>query len=451
MTSSPSVIRQRRSPVSRGAVVACAAVVVCATVPVVLWQIAKFPIPDLGALFNHRTTTTTTAPTTEKKVVAHTPIKSPSLTNSVAWIQVLDKASKDLSVQIEKSPRDPALQNRQGLLYLSLGDLSASEQCFANAVSLCRASLSECTARMERDRAAGKMDNCSKELIAASQLTNELSAAHSHLARIYEQKGDRQRVMAELDQLNRDSSFFSGLALGGGKLQTNDGRLSPLEAQSLARAEMLLRSNRPHEAVSEYRRLATMNPKLAIPHERIGIVSAMSNDLPSAVQEWEIAARLDPQSATVQNNLGLAYAQLGMAPAARTAFEKAIDLNPASEEASLNLSNLLSADGDVDGAMQVLRNATKHSPTSARALNNLGSLQSLSGAYHDAIGSYHKALTVDPNMASAHYGMGVALIKTHSYLPAIKELKQALLINPKMQEAQTRIEEAYRLSSRSRS
>lgn len=426
-------------------VVACSAVVVCAAVPVVLWQVGKFPPIEFDKLFQQKAPAPVSKPTAP---VA--PVKSPSLRDSTGWIEALDKASKDLSVQIEKAPRDPSLQNRQGLLYLSLGDLSASEQCFTTAVSLCRSALSECTARIERARASGKMETASRDFLIASQLTVDLSAAHSHLARIYEQKGDRQRVMAELDQLNRDSSFFSGFALGAGKLQTRDGRLSPLEAQSLARAETLLRANRVAEAVGEYRRLAAMNPKLAIPHERMGIVSAMSNDLPTAVEEWEIAAKLDPQSSTVQNNLGLAYAQMGMDSAARAAFQKSISLNPASEEASLNLANMLSADGDVQGAMQVLRNATKHSPNSARAHNNLGSLQSLSGGYNDAIGSYHKALSLDPNMASAHYGMGVALIKTHSYLPAIKQLKQALVINPKMQEAQTRIEEAYRLSSRNR-
>lgn len=452
MTSSQSVIHPRRSPISRGALALAAAVAVCAAIPVWLWQSGLFGTWEIDKLFSPASKT----PTRGKSITPRTEtqpraVKSPPVSDSVAWVNALDKASKDLSAQIERSPRDPSLQNRQGLIYLSLGDLAGSEQCFTNAVNLCRTGLSECTSRMERQRSAGRIQDASRELLIASQLTVELSAAHSHLARIYEQKGDRQRVLSELEQLNRDSAFFSGFALGGGKLQTSDGRLSPSEAQCLARAETLLRSNQVPAAVAEFRRLAVMNPKLAVPHERLGIISAMANDLPTAVEEWETAAKIDPRSASVQNNLGLAYHQMDMTDAARKAFERAIEIEPASEEAALNLSNLLSAQGDSDGATRVLQVATERMPASARAHNNLGSLQSLSGNYQDAIGSYHKALSIDPNMASAHYGMGVALIKTRCYLPAIKQLKQALLINPKMQEAQSRIEEAYRLASRNRS
>lgn len=455
MTSSQSVIHPRRSPISRGAFALAVAIAVCAAIPVWLWQSGLFGTLEVDKFLP--TAQKSTPP--KKPIVSHQAdsvdltkaVKSPPVSDSVAWVNALDKASKDLSAQIERSPRDPSLQNRQGLIYLSLGDLSASEQCFTNAVSLCRAGLSDCTSRMERQRSAGRIQDASRELLIASQLTVELSAAHSHLARIYEQKGDRQRVLAELDQLNRDSAFFSGFALGGGHLQTTDGRLSPLEAQSLARAENLLRSNQVPAAVSEFRRLSVMNPKLSIPHERLGIISAMNSDLTTAVQEWETAAKIDPKSSSLQNNLGLAYAQMGMGHEAQSAFERAIENDPASEEAPLNLSNLLSADGDTQGAIRVLQTATERVQHSARIENNLGSLFALDGNYQDAISSYHKALAIDPNMASAHYGMGLALLKTHSYLPAVKEFKQALLINPKLQEAQARIEEAYRLSAKSRS
>ncbi len=453
MTSSQSVIQPRRAPIRPGALILAFAIAVCAAIPVWLWQSGLFGTLEVDKLFSKpKPTSSSSVPVSKAVIPPAEPetrsVKSPPVSDSVAWVNALDNASKDLSAQIERSPRDPSLQNRQGLIYLSLGDLAGSEQCFSNAVNLCRSGLSDCATRMERQRSAGNMQDASRELLVASQLTVELSAAHSHLARIFEQKGDRQRVLAELEQLNRDSSFFSGFALGGGRLQTTDGRLSPLEAQSLARAETLLRSDQVGEAVAEFKRLATMNPKLAIPHERIGIISAMANDLPTAVQEWEIAAHIDPGSASVQNNLGLAYQQLDRSDDARQAFQRAVDLDPASEEASLNLSNLLSTDGDVDGAMRVLTVATEKVPGSARAHNNLGSLQSLAGNYQEAISSYHKALSIDPDMASAHYGMGVALLKTHCYLPAIKQLKQALALNPKMQEAQTRIEEAYRLAGR---
>ncbi|MBX9690420.1 MAG: tetratricopeptide repeat protein, partial [Candidatus Obscuribacterales bacterium] len=411
--STATVIRQRRPQPAKAWFVIGGLLLVAATIPLSIMNQDKFSLPDFGAMFQSNTA--------EKKVTAEAPIAGKAVfrssgNDSAAYVQVLDGAARSLSAEINKSPSDPSLQNRLGLIYLTLGDLKSAEQCFMNAVSLSRGSISGYANQVERLRKEGNMAGASKIVLEASKVSVELSAAHSNLARVYEQRGDRQAVIAELDQINKDGLIFNGFAGQGGKLKSKDGMLSTQEAQQLAQAEALFKSSQLPAALVEYNKLAQANPKLAFAFDRIGLISVMTGDLSGGVSAWEKAAKLNPGSATIRSNLGLAYHQMGMEKESEDAFRKALVIDPSMEEAALNLGELLSARGDLASAISVLKNSVKHNPGSARAQNNLGTYLSLSGNYPDAISAFHQAIKIDAAMASAHYGMGVALMKTHKYM-----------------------------------
>ncbi len=446
MTNSPATaLRSRRTKPAR-ALFILGCLFVLATIPIfLLIKSANFNFGDLGKIFHPAAKVTAPAATSASILPNGTNLANKG-SDTAAYVQALDNAARKLSQEITKSPSDPALQNRLGLIYLTLGDSKSAEQCFTNAVTLSRGAITTYAAQIEKAKQAGKMTDASNLMLEASKISVELSAAHSNLARVYDQRGDRQAVVAQLDQITRDGLLLNGLASASGQLKSKDGMLSGQDAQLLSQAEALFKTNQLAPALAQYRKLAQSNPKLAFVYDRIGIISVMTGDVNSGIESWEQALKLDPNSAGIRSNLGLAYHQVGMDKEAEASFRHALALDPAMEEAALNLGEILSARGDMNGAIAVMQESSKHCPGSARAANNLGTLLSLSGSYADAMSAFHKAIQLDPNMASAHYGMGVALMKTHKYMPAVRELKVALALNPAMQDAQAKIEEAHRLA-----
>lgn len=447
MTNSSNVIRTRRAAPPKALFIFGALVIVAVTIPFAVQHMGSVQFPDLSKLVPSKNVEA------DKKA---TPAKLNSrfavtATGSASYVQALDQAVAQLSAEIQRRPSDPSLQNRLGLLYLTLGDSKSAEQCFQNAVTLSRGAISAHASNVERFKGQGKMSDASKQVLEASQASVELSAAHSNLARVYDQRGDRKAVIAELDQINKDGALFStgfGTGTSRGKLSSNDNNLTAQDTQMLAQAESLFKANQLGPALQTYRRLAESNPRLAFVQDRIGLISVMTGDVNSGIDAWEKAAKLNPSSASIQANLGLAYHQISMDKESESSFRKALSLNPALEEAALNLGELLSAKGDFKGAIAVMSNATKSCPNSARAANNLGTMLSMNGNYSEAISAFHKAIRIDPGMSSAHYGIGMALMKMHNYAAAIPELKIALALNGKLIDAQNKIEEAQKALSR---
>ena len=447
--STANVIRSRRTPPTRGWVVLGGIVVVAASIPLSMsLQNNSFVFPDFGKLFSgsqQQSQPVTETSSTKAQLIK---VQLPGSNNDqAAYVEALDQASRKLAAQIAKAPADPALQNQLGMIYLTLGDSKSAEQCFSNAISLSRSEIEKFKTTVEKLKVAHKMKDASNAVLAASKMTVELSAAHSNLARIYDLRGDRQAVITELEELNKDGMLFSGFAANGNEvLKTSKDGISPETAQQMSQAEALFRASQMPAALAAFHGIAQNNPNIAFVQDRIGLISVMTGDVTTGIEAWEKAAKLNPSSASIESNLGLAYHQIGDDAQAEKAFQKALAIDPAMEEAALSLSDILSKNGRIADATTVMKASAANSPKSARAQNNLGTFLSMSGNYADSITAFHKAIRIDPMMASAHYGLGVALMRTHKYMPAIKELKQAITINPNLHEAQIKIEEAHRLA-----
>jgi tetratricopeptide (TPR) repeat protein len=373
--------------------------------------------------------------------------ENPSISSSPAeQVKMLDEAAQQLNKDIQNSPSDPALHNKLGLVYLSLGDVDRACEHFQSAVSLARLSLNALGDKITAFKDAGQTKQASESLLEASQINVQLSAAHSNLARVYERRGEHDKVVAELDLLNREGVLFESTAA-----QTQPAKPTLVNcktAQNLARAEALMASGRFQLANEQYRQILADDPNVAMAHHRLGIILAMSNNAALAVDELEIAAKLDPPSPEIQNDLGLAYQAMGLPAQAERAFAHAVALDPRATEAAVNLSNVYASQGKVDSATSVLTQAIQNDPKSAKTHNNLGTLLSLEGKFAPALYEFEKAISLDPGMSSAHYGLGSVLLQTKSYLPAVRELKQALALNPGLTQAQAKIEEAYRKAGR---
>ncbi len=414
-----------------------------AALPVLPIQFHGLPL-SLGTLFDKPPAVK--VQTTAEKIPPHKletpPVKGD---NAACQVQLLESASQDLLAQISQSPVDPALQNRLGLVFLGLGEADKAQDHFERAVELARSALSGLSERGQNLQSQGNMTEASACLVETSRLAVELSAAHSNLARLYEKAGQHDKVLKELDMLNREGVIATPVEkTRPGAVQAHTHELTPVVARLLAKAEALMQSQQLNAAIQEFKNIISMDPDLASAHSQLGVLNALVNNKQGAVEELEKAIKLKPDDAVSQNNLGLTLEEMGKGKQAKEQFEKAIASNPRLVDAAINLGNLLANSESYDAARKVLQQAVVTNPKSAVAHNNLGGVLAFNGDTTQAITEFSRAITLEPNLASAHYGLGVALIKTHSYKDAVQELKQALLLDPKLSGAREKIEQALR-------
>jgi Flp pilus assembly protein TadD len=359
-------------------------------------------------------------------------------------VKMLEAAAEQLNSDIEKSPCDPGLQNQLGLVCISLGDIDRARERFQKAISLSRLGITALSDKITALRTEGKTKEASVPLLEASKLNVQLSAAHSNLARLYENRGEHDKVIAELDLLNKEGVLFDNSVLPAGPDASRQAMLNPSVARDLARAEALLQARQLPQAADEYKRVLAEDPSVAMAHHRLGTIMIITNNAPLAVNELEVAAKLDPGSPEVLSDLGWAYQQTGMNLQAAKAYERALALEPRQTDAAINLSNIYSSCGRVHDAIVVLSQAVQTNQDCAKAHNNLGTLFSLDGKWGPALFEFQKAITLEPNMASAHYGLGTVLMQNKSYMQAVQEFKQALALQPNLAQAQMKIDEACR-------
>jgi tetratricopeptide (TPR) repeat protein len=423
------------------------AVAVAVAVPILPLRFLGIPGPDFPDVSQVVTTSRNWFSQVTSHIDAPDPReaeKSPAALGTPAeQMKMLTGAADQLKAQIDQSPSDPALHNRLGLIYLCLGDSDQASQYFQKAVSLSRLGITTLTDKISTFRAEGNTRDASTALLEASKLNVELSAAHSNLARVYEKRGEHDKVISELDLLNKEGMLFDNNAAQP-QVGHRTTMLNPQVARDLARAEAYMQARQLPQAANEYRRILAQDPNIAMAHHRLGTILAMSGQVGLAIDELEIASRLDGGSPEIQNDLGLAYQTMGLHAQATKAFERALALEPRMTEAAINLSNIYSMQNRVGDAQNVLSQAISSNPNNAKAHNNLGTLFSMEGKWSAALYEFQKAVTLAPNMPSAHYGLGTVLLNTRAYLPAVREFKTALALNPNLIDAQAKIEEAQR-------
>ncbi|HEY9680877.1 MAG TPA: tetratricopeptide repeat protein [Oculatellaceae cyanobacterium] len=452
MTSSTSTatVPTNRRPSLKLVVVLIAALVLV-TIPVIpmrLYGVGLLPLKQLSQLWpgaDQPKPSETSAPVATDAQAS----RSDQSLKTDEELSSLDGAAQKLVISISQNPADPSLHNQLGLIYEGLGDSEKAIPQFQSAVDLCRAELLNLASQQRTLKQQVANDKLSLSMIQSARLSTELSAAHSALARIYDQLGMRDKVVAELDMLNRDRAFGSGqktqerATVAQGQIAVVH-RLSPACLQLLARAQALTQSGRNNEAVQLYKQVLSMDPQAAIAHQQLGQTALANGNSYLAKEELSKAAELDPSNAATHVSLAMAYRQLSQFEPARNELQKAVQVDPKNYGALFQLGSLYASGGKNALAAQTFQRAVDLNPRSAAAHNNLGSSLSMAGKYRDAIGEFEKALALSPTLASSHYGMGVALYNMRQYPAAVSELKRAVSLNPNYADAKTKIQLCYR-------
>lgn len=359
----------------------------------------------------------------------------------------LAEAAAALRVEISKSPENPGLQNRIGLVYMALGDLDAAEIHFKKAVQLSRTGLENVEIKQKHLMSEGKRNESSLAFIDTARLNNELSAAHSNLARLYERWGQHEKVIAQLESLNREGLMGVVKTKTGRKNQIAGrlpGKRSPVVEKHLAYGQALINQGRFQEAQAIFEKTIAIDPEESLAHHQLGLIHSMTGSHEQAVESLEKAAQLSPGDARAHNNLGLCYEAVGQPQKAVSEYRKSLALEPKLVEASINLGNLHAARGEFVAARQVLKDAVKLRPDSAVAANNLGTVYSMNEEYGQAVKEFRRALKLNPSMASAHYGLGLAYFQLQNYRMSIQELRTAVNLDPSLSAAHDRISQATR-------
>ncbi|MBU6451530.1 MAG: tetratricopeptide repeat protein [Cyanobacteria bacterium REEB67] len=377
-------------------------------------------------------------------------------------VSMVDQAVSTLNGKIVADPHNPSLHNRLGLIYASVGELRLAEKQFNQAIDLSRQQLTDLNAAIVAKKESGKIDEASESMLAANQMELELSSAHSNLARVFEKLGQQSKVVAQLDQLNKDVVIGNGPSQAVAAVAavtvphpaSSDGK--PVKKASaelvtaFAKAQADLQSGRINEASQELHTVLGIDPDFAEAHEQLGTIALGGGNVPQALEELGRAAALNPNKASVHAALGVAYQYKGRVKEATAEFTRALALNPKDTSSAFNLGNAYAATNKTQDAINCYRKAIALSPNMAVAHNNLASLYSQKGSFDAAIKEFEATIALTPTMASAHYGLGLAYYRTGNHISAVREFKQALALNPALVDAHHKIALCERQSGQPR-
>lgn len=167
--------------------------------------------------------------------------------------------------------------------------------------------------------------------------------------------------------------------------------------------------NKTAEAISSYRKAATLSPKWFEAQQNLGLALAKSGDFTSAASTLKIAVTLKP---TVGGQQALAGAWLALAQAteesqpqeALAAYQRAAELDPADSAAALGVAKMKERSGDTAIAeQQYLKLAESGNEASVEHLIGFYLQQK---RYADAETWLHKYLSTHPENMAAQLQLG---------------------------------------------
>lgn len=187
---------------------------------------------------------------------------------------------------------------------------------------------------------------------------------------------------------------------------------NPTPHNNLGRA--LQHQNRLDEAIVQFQRALSINPRWAVAHDNLGIaLSEKAGSLDGAIAEYRRAIELDRRYSQPHNNLGLAFYRQGKVVDAITEYQRSIALDP--------------------------KSAIPH--------NNLGMALYHEGKTEEAIAEFHRALEIDAKNPTTHDDLGLALSSQGKTDDAIAEYRRAIEILPSYKNARDHLEKALEAKS----
>lgn len=190
----------------------------------------------------------------------------------------------------------------------------------------------------------------------------------------------------------------------------------------------LFQAGRTGEAVAEYQRALTLNPKQAKAHNNLALAMVELDDFEGAARHFQASLDIEP-AAEIYSDLGFAKARLGRSEEALADYRKALALDPDCASAHINLAVLSVQSGDFAAAESHYRKALAGRPT-AQTYNGLGYALAQQGRSGEAIAEYRRAIDVDPRFTPAYNNLAEALTGEGKLAEAAEAYRLSLAAHP---------------------
>jgi tetratricopeptide (TPR) repeat protein len=187
------------------------------------------------------------------------------------------------------------------------------------------------------------------------------------------------------------------------------------------------------EAVQEFVRAYTLNPRSADAHNNAGTLQRDRGDLNAAMAEFRAALGIDPNNSLAHYNLAQAHTVLGQFPSAIREYRSALSSDPSWSVAHNGLGQALAQSGQIEAARQAFQEAVKDDPKNVQAYYNLGLAYTDLGRPDDAIDSYRRALAIEPDNAAALDKLGLVYWQKGDRQGAIDCFQKAVTADPTRQ------------------
>jgi tetratricopeptide (TPR) repeat protein len=172
------------------------------------------------------------------------------------------------------------------------------------------------------------------------------------------------------------------------------------------KAQLLLKLQRPAQAIAPARHAAELDPDCPVAHSYLAEAFQAAGRLDEALVGWTEALDRAPFEPAFIVNLGTVQRDLGQTAAAEKCFRRAVALQPDFALAHFNLGNLLADRREHAPAAAAFGKARELDPADARAHWRYGDMLLKQRKFEAAESAYRDALELAPNDPEALYGLG---------------------------------------------
>jgi len=208
------------------------------------------------------------------------------------------------------------------------------------------------------------------------------------------------------------------------------------------RGLLLERSGKPQDALKDYDRAASLDPKSTFIHETLASLAIRLGDMGRALTEAETVERLEPNESGSYVLLGRVRLARAEPEEALAAFNKALELNPANDEALLYAAHLHTARHPRE-AIALYRRFLENNPSSLEAQTRVAELQQRLGEWASAEATWRELLAKEPENLPARLALAQMYEVRKDTAAAIKELEAAREIDPQDLSILSRLGEMY--------
>ncbi len=140
------------------------------------------------------------------------------------------------------------------------------------------------------------------------------------------------------------------------------------------RADSMLARKFYEDAVLEYHKVLSINPRDPVVHNKLGITYHQLQNLNLAKKEYEMAKKLNPKYAEAWNNLGTVYYSFKKYGRAIKAYKKSLELQPQSATAYHNMGAAYFGMKKYDEGFKAYQEAYRLDPTILERVSNYGTI-----------------------------------------------------------------------------